>query len=150
MKNLFDPNAVTEVKRRLASLEPRSERLWGTMSPARMLAHCTASVETALGDRTPPRMFIGRLLGRFIKPLVLAGTNPLRRNAPTAPEFIIADERDFQTERQRLDAVIDRFAGAGPAGCTTHPHSLFGRMSAEEWGVLLYKHLDHHLRQFGV
>jgi LPS sulfotransferase NodH len=46
--------------------------------------------------------------------------------------------------------MIDRFVAAGPKGCTTHPHSFFGRLTAEEWAILMYKHLDHHLRQFGV
>jgi hypothetical protein len=150
MKNLFDPDAVTEIKRRLGSLESRSGRLWGTMNPAQMLAHCTASMETALGDQTPRRMFIGRLVGGFVKRLALADDKPFRQNSPTAPEFVVADERDFQTERQRLGDIIDRFVAAGPAGCTTEPHTFFGPMTPEEWGVLMYKHLDHHLRQFGV
>jgi len=46
--------------------------------------------------------------------------------------------------------LVDRFASAGKAGCTTHPHTFFGRMTADEWGILMYKHIDHHLQQFGV
>jgi transposase InsO family protein len=46
--------------------------------------------------------------------------------------------------------MIDCFADAGPKGCTAHPHSLFGRLTPEEWATLMYKHVDHHLRQFGV
>jgi hypothetical protein len=49
-----------------------------------------------------------------------------------------------------MRALIDRFAAAGPAGCTTHPHAFFGRLTPDEWAILPYKRLDHHLRQFGV
>jgi transposase InsO family protein len=62
----------------------------------------------------------------------------------------VKHERDFVAERQRLRGLIDRFAAGGPAGCTKHPHSFFGPMTPEEWAALNYKHLDHHLRQFGV
>jgi len=49
-----------------------------------------------------------------------------------------------------LCALIDRFAVGGPQCCTKHPHTFFGQMTPEEWATLMYKHLDHHLRQFGV
>jgi hypothetical protein len=104
----------------------------------------------AVGDIVPPRMFIGRLLGRFVKPLALGDDKPLRRNSPTSPTLVIADQRDLDIERERLCKLIDRFTAAGPAGCTKHPHSFFGKLTPEEWAILSYKHLDHHLRQFGV
>jgi LPS sulfotransferase NodH len=62
----------------------------------------------------------------------------------------VTDERDLEAERRRLLDLVERFAAAGPAGCTTHPHSFFGRLTPREWAVLMYKHLDHHLRQFGA
>jgi hypothetical protein len=61
-----------------------------------------------------------------------------------------ADERDLGKERERLLGLIDKFAAGGAAGCTKNPHSFFGKMTPEEWAILMYKHLDHHLRQFGV
>jgi hypothetical protein len=150
MKHLFDPASVDEVKARLAQLMPESERQWGTMTVAQAVAHCAAGVEMALGDRRPPRMFIGRILGWVIKPLALGNDDPMRRNSPTAPDLVVQDPRDLDTERARLFRLIDRVALAGPAGCTTHPHSFFGRLTPEEWATLMYKHLDHHLRQFGA
>jgi hypothetical protein len=118
------------------------------MSAAQMVAHCAAGLELAAGDRRPPRALMGRVIGWIIKPLVLGNDGPMRRNAPT----MIAehDERDLGTERERLCGLIDRFAAAGPEGCTRYPHSFFGRLTSEEWATLMYKHLDHHLRQFGV
>jgi hypothetical protein len=150
MKNLFEAGRVEEVKERMAQLRPDSERLWGKMNAAQAVAHCSASVEWAVGDRIPPRMFLGRIMGRIVKPMVFRNDEPMRRNSPTAKDLMVQDERDLRTERERLRGLIDRFAAAGPKGCTTHPHSFFGRLTPEEWATLMYKHLDHHLRQFGV
>lgn len=150
MKNLFEAERVKEVKERLAQLNSDSDRLWGKMNPAQALAHCSLGMEWALGDRIPPRMFLGRIIGRMVKPLALGNDAPMRRNSPTAKDLVVQDERDLDRERERLRGLIDRFAAAGPKGCTTHPHSFFGRLTPEEWAALMYKHLDHHLRQFGV
>jgi hypothetical protein len=150
MKNLYEPAQVQEVKGRIALLKPDSQRLWGTMSASQAVAHCSAGMEMALGDKNPPRAFAGRLLGWIVKPLALKDDAPMRRNTPTMPELVVRGERNLGAERERLVALIDRFAAAGPAGCTTHPHSFFGPLTPNEWAILTYKHLDHHLRQFGV
>ena len=72
-----------------------------------------------------------------------------RPNSPTVPEIAAADARELDVERKRLVALIDR-AVAGPSGLTTHPHSFFGRLAPQQWSVLMDKHLEYHLRQFGV
>ncbi len=150
MKNLFDAARVEEVKQRIARLRPNSERQWGTMNAPQMLAHCSAGLELASGDRLPPRLFFGTMMGWLIKPLALGNDKPMRRNSPTVECLVVTDDRDLGLERERLCGLIDRFAAAGPTGCTTHPHSFFGRLTPEEWAILMYKHLDHHLRQFGA
>jgi hypothetical protein len=150
MKNLFETGRVEEVKGRIAQLRPDSERQWGKMNSGQALEHCSRGIDTALGDKTPPRVLVGRLLGWIVKPKVMGNDEPLRRNSPTMKALVVQDERDLGTERMRLYGLIDRFAAAGPAGCTTHPHAFFGRLTPEEWAILMYKHLDHHLRQFGV
>jgi Protein of unknown function (DUF1569) len=150
MNNLFEAARVEEVKERMAQLRPDSERLWGKMNAAQALAHCSRAIEWAVGDRVPPRMLLGRIIGRMVKPMVLGNDEPMRRNSPTVKDLVVQDERDLGMERERLCGLIDRFAAAGPVGCTTHPHSFFGRLTPDEWATLMYKHLDHHLRQFGV
>jgi Protein of unknown function (DUF1569) len=150
MKNLYEAARVEEVKQRLSQLRGDSVRLWGKMNPAQALAHCAVTMEMAVGDTVPPRAFVGRLLGRIAKPLALKDDQPMKKNSPTARVFVVQDERDFGKERARLSGLIDRFAAAGPQGCTTHPHTFFGPLTPEEWAQLMYKHLDHHLRQFGV
>jgi hypothetical protein len=150
MKNLFDAARVLEVKERMARMQPDSERQWGTMNAGQALAHCSAGLEWAVGDRVAPQMLLGRIVGRLVKSKVLGNDEPMRRNSQTAKDLVVQDERDLQTERDRLCKLIDRFIAAGPEGCTTHPHSFVGRLTPDEWAVLTYKHLDHHLRQFGV
>jgi hypothetical protein len=150
MKNLYQPETVQEVKDRLARLRPDSPRLWGKMTVAQAVAHCTIGMELACGERRPPRMLIGRLIGGIIKPMAFKESEPMRRNSPTIPGFVVSDERDLAVEREKLSSSIDRFAAAGPAGCTTHPHSFFGRLTPEEWSMWMYKHLDHHLQQFSA
>jgi hypothetical protein len=148
-KNLFDAAVGRQVRQRLDRLQPDSARQWGSMSAAQAVAHCATSMEWAVGDRIPPRMFWAGILGRIIKSKVLADDAQFRRNSPTTPDLVVQGDRDLAAERSRLIALIDRFAAAGPGGCTSHSHSFFGPLTPEQWAILMYKHLDHHLRQFG-
>ena len=148
MKSLFDGATASEIKSRIARLGPGSMRQWGKMNAPQAMAHCAIAMEWAVGDRSEPRMFIGRIFGSLAKSKVLKDEAPLRRNTPTAKSLVIANERDLEKECQRLCALIDRFSAGGLQGCTKHPHTFFGSLTPDEWGRLMYKHLDHHLRQF--
>jgi hypothetical protein len=148
MKNLFEAATVTEVKDRIARLRPDSKPQWGKMTPAQAVAHCAAGMQMATGELRLPRLFIGRLLGGWVKKGMLVHGKPMGRNAPTDPSLVVADDRDLAVEAPRLGERIDRFAAAGPAGCTTHPHPFFGPLTPDEWAELMYVHLDHHLQQF--
>jgi hypothetical protein len=150
MKNLFDSSTLNEVKRRVGLLELASERQWGKMDAAQALAHCSNWIEVASGDRTTSKMPMGRVLGLIIKPLILKGDQPMRRNSPTVTGMAVQDSCDLDSEKMRLSSLLDKFATSGPAGCTSVPHAFFGKLTADEWAILMYKHLDHHLRQFGV
>ena len=150
MKNLFESSTVEVVKQRITLLRPDSPRHWGNMNAAQAVAHCSAGIQMALGEILPRRAFAGRILGWVIKPLALRNDDPMRRNSPTMKELLMPDQLNLATESERLSRLIDRFAAAGPDGCTKHPHAFFGRLTPQEWSILMYKHLDHHLRQFGV
>ena len=149
MKNLFDASSAAEIRNRIECLRPDSQRQWGVMSDPEMMAHCSAWMEIAAGEKSPPRSLIGRVVGRLAKKSVL-GEKPVRRNMPTMKSLVVNDERQFAEEQRRLIDWVDRFSAGGPKQCTTHPHSFFGPMTPVEWAVMGYKHLDHHLRQFGV
>jgi len=150
MKNLFEAATLEEVKERMAQLRPDSERLWGKMNPAQALAHCSATMKMAMGEIVPPRILMGRLLGRLAKKSMIVNEKPMPRNSGTDKSLVVTDERDFVVERQRLREFIDRFAAGGPGVCTKHPHFFFGPLTPMEWAALMYQHLDHHLRQFRV
>ena len=153
MKNLFDPTLVDEVKQRIMSLTPESERQWGSMTLAQTLAHCTSGVQMAMGIINPRRAsFPANIIGPLIKPLVLGDDKPLRRNSPSSPELFSGDSKqcDFERERTQLIAALDSFATQGASCCSQHPHPFFGPLKPQQWAILVYKHVDHHLRQFGV
>ena len=153
MKDLFDPAVVEDIKQRIMRLRPESERQWGSMSVAQTLAHCTSGVQMALGVINPKRAsFPVNVVGLLIKPLVLGDEKPMRRNSPSSRELFPADPAhcDFERERAQLIAVVESFSMKGAGGCSQHPHPFFGPLKPEQWAILVYKHLDHHLRQFGV
>ena len=149
MKNLVEASVAADVKNRIRGLRADSPRQWGKMTPSQAMAHCAIGMELAVGSRRLPRTFIGRVIGPLVKKKVL-GPEPMRRNAPTDKRFVVADDRNLDAEQRKLIELIDRFWAAGPSGCTTHPHNFFGALTPDEWGTLMYKHLDHHLRQFGA
>jgi hypothetical protein len=151
MKHLFEPGRAQEVMERLARLKEDSPRQWGRMNAAQAVAHCAKGLEWAVGDKTPESMWLlPRMIGRIVKPMALGNDKPMRRNSPTARSLIIDDARPLETERTRLNELIGRFVAGGAVACTTEPHPFFGKLTPEEWAILTYKHLDHHLRQFGV
>jgi hypothetical protein len=153
MKNLFDPALTDETKRRIISLKPESERQWGSMALVQTLAHCTSGVQMAMGIINPKRAsFPANLLGPLIKPMVFRDDKPIRRNAPSAAELFPVDATccEFERERAQLIAFVDRFAIGGAACCSQHPHPFFGPLTSQQWAILMYKHIDHHLRQFGA
>ncbi len=152
MENLFDPTLVEDIKQRIMRLHPESERQWGTMTLAQTLAHCTSGFQMAMGTINPKRApFPANLIGPLIKPLVFGDDKPMRRNSPSSPELFSADptQCDFERERVQLITTIDSFVNQGAACCSQHPHPFFGSLKPHQWAILMYKHVDHHLRQFG-
>src|SRR6201995_1352517 len=116
MKNLFDKTVANEVKMRLKKLGPQSERQWGKMTAPQMLAHCSVSMQWAVGEGVPEKGPLPiRLMGRLVKPMVFRNEAPLRKNSPTAKSLVVADERDLGAERERLSRLIDKFASGGAA-----------------------------------
>jgi len=151
VNHLFDPDRAEEVKQRIMSIQPDNAPQWGSMNPAQTFAHCTRSLQLAMGEINLKRAsFPASLLGLVIKPLVFGDNKPIRRNAPSSPELFPAPLTacDFERERTQLIAAIDSFVTGGAVCCSQHPHPFFGRLEPQQWAILMYKHLDHHLRQF--
>ena len=149
MKNIFNSMHSEEVLKRIDQLTPNAQPQWGKMNVAQMLAHCSAFQDIAMGNSFPPRGWLGKLVGRFAKP-IMYNDKTLPRNMSTIPTILIADDRDFEREKEQLKEKIILFQNNGPEKCTPHPHPFFGKLTSEQWGIGVYKHLDHHLTQFGV
>ncbi|MBL8749915.1 MAG: DUF1569 domain-containing protein [Planctomycetes bacterium] len=149
IESLFVRDDLARMLGRIQSLRPDTRRVWGKMSIAQMLAHCQQPLRVALGELPLKRSLIGVLFGRLAKKQLLA-PKPWKQGLPTAPEFKITDERDFATEKQALLVLVKRFGEGGPAVVTKQPHPFFGPMTIDEWQQLQWRHLDHHLRQFGT
>jgi len=149
MKNLFEREAVEEVVSRIDKLQPASQRRWGKMDVAQMMAHCSAALDMASGRINPPRPLIGRLIGPFFKS-IYSNEKPFPRSSPTDPKLVVSDQREFLHEREQLKLKLRQFYESGEAKCTRHPHPFFGALTPQQWARGMYKHMDHHLRQFGA
>lgn len=149
MKNLFEPDAAEEVISRIDKLQANSPRQWGKMDVAQMMAHCSAALDMASGQINPPRLLIGRLIGGMVKP-IYTNEKPFSKNNPTDKKLVVTDQRDFFREQQHLKVKVRQFHQGGEGQCTRHPHPFFGALTPQEWSRGMYKHLDHHLRQFGA
>jgi len=149
MQNLFDKAVYNDITERVNCLSPGSIALWGKMSVSQMLAHCKEAFKVPLSDKKLPRMFLGILLGWMLKSK-LYNEDPWKKNLPTAPNFIIKGDRDFEKEKTALMELVNKFYAAGPGGISKYPHPFFGKFTPEQWGKSMYKHMDHHLKQFGV
>ena len=148
MKTLFDPETHSELLARLEQLTPTAERQWGKMSPAQMMEHTARAIEMATGDIPMKQHVIGKAIGWIFKGKFL-GEQPFSKNSPTGPTMIVADEPDFEDTRARLKTLITDLHTREPAAVDGNVHGFFGPLTGDEWGITQYKHVDHHLRQFG-
>ena len=148
MKSLFVPADHDEIVGRITALQKGAVRQWGKMTCAQMLCHCAAPLQNATGEKPRTQSLVGRIFAPLAKRIVL-GEKPFGKNGPTDPQYVVADERDFDAERAQLLGAIRRFIDAGSDEVARHTHPFFGRLTGDQWGVLMYKHIDHHLRQFG-
>lgn len=149
MKTIFDPETHQELLERLSKLTSDSQRQWGKMSPAQMMEHTARALEMATGRKPMKQAFIGKAIGWIFKGKFL-GEEPFPQNSPTGPTLIIKDEPDLVSTRARLSELITEFHTLGMSGTDGNIHGFFGRLSGKQWGETQFKHVDHHLRQFGV
>jgi len=150
MKNIFLKEDVSEYIDRINELSPDSKALWGKMSVNQMLAHCNVSYEMVYEDiHKKPNNFIKIVLRLFVKNKVV-NEKPYSKNNPTAPQFIVKDERNFEIEKNRLINYIIKTQELGEDTFEGKISHSFGKLSAKEWNNMFAKHLDHHLTQFSV
>jgi hypothetical protein len=134
---------------RIRALTPQTRPLWGKLDVTGMLAHCRQPLRVATGELTLRPGLAGILFGKLAK-RKLASPRPFGKGMPTHPKFLIRDPGSFEEERAGLIALVTRFSAEGPAVIACLDHPFFGPMTSEEWNLLQWKHLDHHMRQFGA
>ncbi len=150
MQNIFQAATTNQLIQRINNLQATSTPLWGKMSVDQMLAHCCVTYEMVFETKHPkPGAFKKILLKAFIKNTVV-NEKPYIKNSRTAPEFIIADHRNFEAEKQRLINYLQKTQQLGESYFNGKESHSFGKLNSTEWNNMLYKHLDHHLNQFGV
>ncbi len=150
MKNVFDKEDVAKIINRIEKLNSSSKQRWGKMNVAQMLAHCNVSYEMVYADIHPkPNVFIKFILKSFIKNKVV-NTTPYKNNGKTAPQFLMKETKNFDEEKKRLINYIKKTQELGTEYFNNKESHSFGKLTTTEWNNMFYKHLNHHLNQFGV
>lgn len=150
MNNIFDLKETQEVINRLNKLGPESKAQWGKMSVAQMLAHCSVTYEFIYEEHKHPKpgAFMKLILKLLVKNKVVS-EKPYKPNNPTAPEFMIKEDKNFGVEKERLINFLRKTQELGENYFDGKESRSFGVLNKKEWNNMFYKHLDHHLRQFG-
>jgi hypothetical protein len=147
MSSIFDKNDNQSIITRINSLTAESQALWGKMSVDQMLKHANETIIVAFGETEVKVNFVLRLLGRMLKKK--AFNSDFGKNSPTAKEFIFTGHYDFGEAKTELIKNFNRFT-QGHQSITVMNHPFWGKMTYEDWNKLMWNHIDHHLRQFGV
>ena len=134
---------------RINTLSTESKAQWGKMSVDQMLSHCQAPMDVAFGDIILKANPIIALLGRLMKNKIINAPE-FKKNSPTAPSFIRNEPCNFEQSKSDLIVKLSRLTNEGNQSIKNHKHPFFGSMTNDDWDKLMWKHMDHHLRQFGV
>ena len=147
MKSLFDESTYSEVQDRINKIESNKSPLWGKMTAAQMFSHILVPVEVAL-EKKPP---VGKpnFLMKLLFKKMMYDDRLFKKNMPTPKPFRIEEDKNFQEAKYKLIAVVNEaYRQRDQKNWPKHP--IFGDFTTEQTGKMLYKHLDHHLRQFDV
>ena len=150
MKNIFSSVVCEEIIARINQLAVQSTPEWGKMNVAQMLAHCNVTYELVFENKHPKPNALVRFLLKVVVKNYVVSDKPFKRSSQTSPAFIITNDRDFETEKSRLIDYINQAQKLGSAYFDGKESHSFGVLKATEWNAMFYKHLDHHLKQFGV
>lgn len=150
MANIFNQDFCNQAIDRIHKLSPQSQPQWGKMNVSQMLAHVNVAYELVYTDKHPKPNPIAKFFIKLFAKNTVVGDKPYAKNIRTAPMFLITDERVFETEKERLIEHIKKTQQLGETHFDGKESHAFGNLSIKEWHNLFYKHLDHHLGQFGA
>ena len=147
MKSLLETDSYEEIKNRIDALTENSEGQWGKMTVGQMAWHCQYPLKLAIENKENTSN--GNWFYKTFFKKSLYNDKPWRKNLPTAPQLKAKEAKDFNTETTELKNLVNKFYALNDRE-TWYPHPFFGEFTKEQWGQVQYKHLDHHLTQFGV
>lgn len=147
IKNLFEPSVKQEIIDRINKLTPEAQRKWGKMDVAQMLAHCGLPLQVVMGEKTLQVSGIKKMIFPLFKKILYSDT-PYKQGLPTDKLYVMTGtSKDFEVEKQKLIEQLNSFI---ETSAVVEKHPVFGKLSKEQWSKATWKHIDHHLKQFGV
>ncbi len=150
LPNVFTKDVSEAMIDRINHLTSQTQAKWGKMSVSQMLAHCCVTYEYIYENKyKKPNAIMSMVLKLLVKNLVV-NEKPYKPGTATGPDFIIKDDRNFEVEKQRLIGFIRQTQALGESHFDGKASQSFGVLSKTEWNNMFYKHLNHHLTQFGV
>lgn len=150
LPDIFSKEITNDVITRINKLTPTATPAWGKMSVSQMLAHCCVSYEYVFEDKYKKPGVLLKLVFRLLAKNAVVSEKPFPKNTQTGPDFVIKGDRDFENERNRLINFLNRTQELGARHFDGKESHNFGKLTVEEWNNMFYKHINHHLTQFGV
>lgn len=146
MKTIFNENTREELINRVYLLNENSTAQWGKMNVYQMIKHCILCEEMYLGKTSYKRSFLGFFLGRIFLNQLMKDDKPKKRNSPTKQEFKISESTgNLLEDKRKWVSLIEEYENYSNQ---TFVHWFYGKMTKVQVGISVYKHIDHHLRQF--
>lgn len=149
MPDLYSKSDNQKMIGRIRKIDANSKPLWGKMDAAGMLFHLQEPIRVSMGQLKLKRGLLGILFGKMALKEVLSD-KPFKKGVPTSPDFKPKGSYNLEEEKEKLVKLVSSLADKGPDAISKDPHPFFGPLTPEEWNIITWKHLDHHLTQFGV
>jgi len=146
-KSLYTSEVYQECIDRIERLSENTKAHWGIMDAAQMISHCAEVLEVMNGKELRNTPFMVKLFKPLIR-YVVVNTTAYSKSMKTHPQYKQNTERVFEFEKRRFLQALENFMKCSSEETNSVIHPLFGKMSMQEKGWSMYKHLDHHLRQF--
>ncbi len=148
MRSIFDPAVRHSIARRFRDLTPGHTRKWGKLSTPEMLTHVSDQLRMAIG-RLPASPIAGPLRHWPVNYLMVHMVPWPKGKAKGPREAFTTRPGNWEDDRATFLGLLEELGSADPGGTWPH-HASFGRISGKDWGVLTWRHLHHHLTQFGA
>ncbi len=145
--NLFDKQDFEKLSNRIQTVSENSERQWGNLTHAQMLAHCRKVLEVAI-QPYKRQFLIGMLFGKTVVNNILNNKDEMKKGIKSSKKLFEENPSSFEEEKLLLMQTFQQFHDKGGNFYENKLHPFFGRLTTENWSSITYKHLNHHLSQF--